>query len=54
MNILNDLVDWYGGFPFEYASIDDLEKYLRSKGFEMVNVISTNSLGCNEMLFHKI
>jgi 2-polyprenyl-3-methyl-5-hydroxy-6-metoxy-1,4-benzoquinol methylase len=54
MNILNDLVDWYGGFPFEYASVEELEKFVTLRGFKMTNVIRTTSLGCNEMLFHKI
>lgn len=51
MSILHDMIDWMGGFPFEFATYDTLAGYMRTRGFELVNGKPASSLGCHEMVF---
>lgn len=53
MSMLSDMVDWYGGFPFEFAKFDHLVRYVESKGFRLVNSKRAASLGCHELVFKK-
>lgn len=51
MSLQRDLIDWIGGFPFEFVKYDVLRDYMQSRGFEMVNSKPASSLGCHEMVF---
>lgn len=53
MSYFHDLIDWYGGFPFEYAKVEELNKFFKLHGFEVIKVKTTTSLGCNEILYCK-
>lgn len=54
MDPWRDLVDWVGGYPFEYASHSHMKKYFESRGFELLKSIDCGSgLGCNEFVFKK-
>lgn len=53
MSYFHDVIDWYGGFPFEYASVDELSIFFKKHGFELLKVKQTTSLGCNEILYIK-
>ncbi len=54
MNWKTDLIDWMGGFPYEYATVEELETFFKSKGFTLEKVKRTGSLGCNELLFKRV
>lgn len=51
MSVVRDWDDWLGGYPFEVARPEDLFKFYRLKGFELMNMKTTNRLGCNELVF---
>lgn len=53
MSILHDMVDWMGGFPFEFATYATLADYMRTRGFDLVNGKPASSLGCHEMVFRR-
>ena len=53
MSLWHDMVDWYGGFPFEFATYDRLTKYIENKGFELINGNEVTSLGCHELVFRR-
>lgn len=53
MNILHDMVDWYGGYPYEYASVEALNTFLKIRGFIPTNIIETDTLGCNQILYKR-
>jgi len=36
MNFLNDLIDWIGGYPYEYASFGEAKNFLEKLGFELI------------------
>lgn len=51
MSVMYDLIDWMGGFPFEFARYEVLEGYIRARGFELIKGNQATSLGCHEMVF---
>lgn len=53
MNWRRDITDWFGGYPYEYASVEEIFKYLKKTfpAFQLLNVKSTNGLGNNWFLF---
>ena len=54
MSWMVDIRDWLGGWPYEYASVQEVFTFVREQlGFELENVISTNSLRNNEYLFRR-
>jgi len=54
MSIMHDLIDWMGGFPFEFARYDLLQEYMQVRGFALERGTLATSLGCHEMVFRKL
>lgn len=54
MSVLSDILDWYGGFPFEFSSYEKLVEFIQRKGFELQKGKRASSLGCHELVFRKI
>lgn len=54
MDFFYNVVDWVGGYPYEYASIDELVSTLKASGFVCIYkkgaIVPT---GCNEFIFKK-
>jgi len=48
MSRWHDLLDWVGGYPFEVASVNSIERYCSDRGFVLENAITTSKLGCNQ------
>ena len=48
-----EIYDWYGGFPFEFATHDHLKDFVEGLGFRYVRGVQPGSLGCNEFVFQK-
>jgi 2-polyprenyl-3-methyl-5-hydroxy-6-metoxy-1,4-benzoquinol methylase len=53
MNFHHDVLDWLGGYPFEYAYRRDIIDFYRKKSFRLANILENNRTGCNEFLFRK-
>ena len=53
MSMFTDVVDWYGGFPFEFAKYNYLVDYIENKGFKLIKGKEYASLGCHELSFLK-
>lgn len=53
MSFSHDLIDWIGGYPFEFATYDTLVKYANAAGLEHVGGTKATSLGCHEIVFRK-
>lgn len=54
MNRWHDIIDWVGGYPYEYASIDRIFEFYKQRGFTLLKVKSEGvGLGCNEFVFVK-
>ena len=54
MSWSHDLTDWYGGFPFEFSSFDNLQLYFEARGFRLQKGKRAGSLGCHELVFRLI
>jgi len=48
-----DIKDWLGGYPYEYASVDEIFHFIKKRGFVLENLKSSNGLRNNEYLFRK-
>ncbi|MGH9469401.1 MAG: class I SAM-dependent methyltransferase [Terriglobia bacterium] len=54
MSYWTDVRDWLGGYPYEFASVDEIFRYgTRDLGMNLVNLRATNTLGTNEFLFRR-
>lgn len=55
MRYYTDVVDWVGGYPYEYASIDEVRDFFKARGFVLKNCIKTAGFtGCNEFVFQRV
>lgn len=54
MSLLHDMIDWMGGFPYEFCSYDLLVQYFNRRGFELVSGRVGVSLGCHEQVFQRV
>jgi len=54
MNFYHDVVDWVGGYPYEYGSVEEIEALCQSLGFAPVRTLRAGvPTGCNEFVFRK-
>jgi 2-polyprenyl-3-methyl-5-hydroxy-6-metoxy-1,4-benzoquinol methylase len=51
MDRWRDIIDWVGGYPYEYASTDAIVRFYEEHGFRAERVVPTGGLGCNEFVF---
>jgi len=55
MSFYYDVIDWLGGYPYEYASIKELEDFFSKLGFKLIwQKEATTPIGCNKLIFQKI
>jgi 2-polyprenyl-6-hydroxyphenyl methylase/3-demethylubiquinone-9 3-methyltransferase len=54
MDFWHDVIDWLGGYPYEYAKIEDVINFVEALGFRIKHVIRSKGwTGCNEFLFER-
>lgn len=53
MSAWRDVVDWVGGYPFEVSKPGEVFEFVHKRGFSLVHMVTTHSLGCNEFVFRK-
>ncbi len=53
MSINHDVLDWMGGFPFEFASCDVLRAYLTARGLVFLRGVENRGIGCSELVFER-
>lgn len=53
MDFFSDIRDWLGGYPYEYASTDEVVRRVEAFGFSTTTVRGVRSIGCNEFLFQR-
>jgi 2-polyprenyl-6-hydroxyphenyl methylase/3-demethylubiquinone-9 3-methyltransferase len=54
MDFRVDVIDWVGGFPYEYATPDEVEKFVCNQGFFLRRYVAAQvPTGCNEFVFIK-
>jgi 2-polyprenyl-6-hydroxyphenyl methylase/3-demethylubiquinone-9 3-methyltransferase len=54
MSFWYDVVDWVGGYPYEYASRSRVEQFIASAGFAITRFVQAQvPTGCNEYVFRR-
>ncbi|MDE2235453.1 MAG: class I SAM-dependent methyltransferase [Gammaproteobacteria bacterium] len=54
MSRWRDMVDWMGGYPFEVAKPEEIFKFYRDRGFQLVELATcSGGLGCNQYVFRR-
>lgn len=54
MHYYYDIVDWVGGYPYEYASIEEITRFFEARGFACVKTNPTRGwTGCNEFVLER-
>jgi 2-polyprenyl-6-hydroxyphenyl methylase/3-demethylubiquinone-9 3-methyltransferase len=54
MSRWRDMVDWVGGYPYEYAKVDSIFDFYRARGYAVRRLkCCAGPLGCNEFVFEK-
>jgi 2-polyprenyl-6-hydroxyphenyl methylase/3-demethylubiquinone-9 3-methyltransferase len=55
MDFYFDLRDWIGGYPYEYATADEIEVIVNALGFQLERFMPTIvPTGCNQFVFKRI
>jgi 2-polyprenyl-3-methyl-5-hydroxy-6-metoxy-1,4-benzoquinol methylase len=53
MSRWHDIVDWVGGYPYEYARPDAVFSFFRERGFALDKLKIGGGLGCSEYVFSR-
>ncbi|MFK8026836.1 MAG: class I SAM-dependent methyltransferase [Gammaproteobacteria bacterium] len=53
MHKYHDIIDWYGGLPYEVASKDEIEPFLKERGFSLIRDHQRKERTCSIYLFKK-
>lgn len=51
MSWIVDIRDWLGGYPYEYAGIDEVFHFMKKAGFTLENLLPNTGFGNNQYLF---
>lgn len=51
MSLTTDLIDWLGGYPYEYAKPEVIFDFYKKKNMELVKLKTTRHIGCNQFVF---
>jgi 2-polyprenyl-3-methyl-5-hydroxy-6-metoxy-1,4-benzoquinol methylase len=54
MSHWRDIIDWVGGYPYEYARPEEIFDFYRARGFQLTRMKCGGvGLGCNEFVFER-
>ena len=53
MSHWHDIIDWVGGYPYEYAKPDAIFSFFRDRGFALDTLKMGGGLGCSEYVFSR-
>lgn len=54
MSHWHDIIDWVGGYPYEFATPDEIFEFFRERSFTLENLrVGGVGLGCNEFVFKR-
>lgn len=52
MNVYHDMIDWLGGYPYEFSRPEPIVDLFKKSDFRLVKLNDVgNNIGCNEYLF---
>jgi 2-polyprenyl-6-hydroxyphenyl methylase/3-demethylubiquinone-9 3-methyltransferase len=51
MDFMHNIIDWVGGYPYEYASIGEMKAILEGEGFQVLHAFpAAVPTGCNQFV----
>ncbi len=53
MSFYTDIKDWLGGYPYEFATIDEIKDFFKKYNLKCIKYKEVRSIGCNEFLLLK-
>jgi 2-polyprenyl-3-methyl-5-hydroxy-6-metoxy-1,4-benzoquinol methylase len=53
MSWIRDVIDWVGGYPYEYASVEAITDFYRRDGFDPIKIRANSSYGCHQIVFRR-
>lgn len=53
MNAYHDAIDWYGGLPYEVASVPEVIEFLTVRGYSSARIEQAVEGGCSNFLFDR-
>ncbi|HEY2989127.1 MAG TPA: class I SAM-dependent methyltransferase [Candidatus Binatia bacterium] len=54
MDFWHDVIDWIGGFPYEYAPREEVEAFMKASGFRLRRAVPGQTpIACNEFVFQR-
>jgi len=56
MSWRRDITDWVGGYPYEFATVEEIFRFMKTDfpEFQLANIKTTNSLSTNWFLFRRV
>lgn len=54
MNWYTDVVDWVGGYPYQFASVGELFNFFKKRNMQLINLNENTGYGCHELLLRKL
>ena len=53
MSVVTDFVDWVGGYPFEFATPEEIFKFYQKRGFCLTGLQTRLGNACNEFVMRR-
>lgn len=54
MKFYYNVIDWVGGYPYEYATQEEIIQFCKNKNFNLIKTVKAGvPTGCNEFVFQK-
>jgi len=54
MKFWYDVMDWLWGYPYEYATVPEIKKFIEPMGFQLTRLLKTEGwTGCNQFVFRR-
>ncbi|MGB3809328.1 MAG: class I SAM-dependent methyltransferase [Parvibaculum sp.] len=54
MSRWHDMIDWIGGYPYEYASSQQLIDFYEKDGFKLRKILPNDGYGCHQLVFERL
>jgi 2-polyprenyl-6-hydroxyphenyl methylase/3-demethylubiquinone-9 3-methyltransferase len=55
MDFWYDVIDWVGGYPYEYATPTAIQQFVEGQGFRQIRLVPAQvPTGCNEFVFERV